>query len=97
MVDINGTRIEKIARSELAAAAQRIAVIVGTPLFVAALGWIGVQLVGLDGRFSEIKGAVNTRAAELQGAIDRVSDKVEGVDRRVNRLEGWRDTFPMRR
>ena len=88
----NSSRLEKIARSEFAAGVQRIAVILGTPLFIAALSWIGWTLVGIPEQISTLRGTINTRAAELQGTIDRVGEKVDGLDHRVDRLELWRDT-----
>lgn len=86
----DGTRLQKIARSEVAAGWQRIIVIVGAglggPALLAVLGWIALTLVGIDGHF-----------ARVEGKVDLVSTKMDGVDQRVDRLENWRDSFPAMR
>jgi hypothetical protein len=98
----NTTRLGKLAESKVAAAWQRIIVIVGGaiggPLLVAILIWVAVTLTGLDSEFASIRGIISLQGAELKGEldkaktelsgeIDKVSQKVDGQEKRVDRLE----------
>lgn len=74
-------------------------------ILMAAVGYFlqdfGATVKGTAGDVAEltrqvetVRGTINTRAAELQGAIDKVATKVDGQEGRLIRLEQWRDARP---
>jgi hypothetical protein len=78
--------IEKIARSEIMAAVQRVVVIVGTPLLVGAIGWGTLELVKMRDTVNFVSWQVSTIKRDVDELKTGARDERRETEAKIARL-----------